>query len=296
MRDSFGSFHPIVNFLYFVLVIGFSLALTNPIAQIIAFFCALIYAITINNRQNIVFLVKLCLPMVVFASLINPLFNHRGATILLYFSNGNPLTLESFFYGLFMSLMLVTVFLWFSCFNKVITTDKFIYLFGKIIPSLSLVLSMSLRFLPRFKKQMQSVIEAQKGMGKDITSGSLIKRMKIAVSVFSIMLSWVFENAIDTADSMKSRGYGLKKRTACSIYRFDKRDKYTIFYLLVCAIFLCVGAFSGVFSFSYFPDLRFTPINLTTIPFYIVYFLVSITPIIINLKEEIKWKTLVSKI
>ena len=120
--------------------------------------------------------------------------------------------------------------------------------------------------------------------------------MKIAVSVFSIMLSWVFENAIDTADSMKSRGYGLKKRTAFSIYRFDKRDKYTIFYLLVCAIFLCVGAFSGVFSFSYFPDLRFTPINLTTIPFYIVYFLVSITPIIINLKEEIKWKTLVSKI
>lgn len=296
MQGSFSRLHPFVSFLYFALVISFSLVLTHPLAQIIAFFCAVIYAIKINNKQSIGFLLKLCLPTVFLAALINPIFNHRGATILLYFSNGNPLTLESIIYGLFMGVMLATIIFWFSSFNKIITTDKFVYLFGKIIPSLSLILSMSLRLLPNFKRQMQSIAESRKAMGKDIANGNIINKFTNAVSIFSIMISWAFENSIDTADSMKSRGYGVKKRTAFSIYHFYKQDKFVLTFLCICAFILFYGIFKGVFSFSYFPSISFTPINKNTIPFYIVYFLVCITPIIIDLRKEILWKTLVSKI
>lgn len=296
MQGSFSRLHPFVSFLYFALVISFSLMLTHPLAQIIALFCAIIYAIKINNKQSIGFLLKLCLPTVLLAALINPIFNHRGATILLYFSNGNPLTLESIVYGLFMGVMLVTIMFWFSSFSKIMTTDKFIYLFGKIIPSLSLILSMSLRLLPNFKRQMQSIAESRKAMGKDIANGNIINKIKNAVSIFSIMISWAFENSIDTADSMKSRGYGVKKRTAFSIYHFYKQDKFVLIFLCMCAFVLFYGIFKGRFSFSYFPSVSFTPINKSTIPFYIVYFLVCITPIIIDLRKEILWKTLVSKI
>lgn len=53
----------------------------------------------------------------------------------------------------------------------------------------------------------------------------LIKRAKHGIKIMSILVTWALENAIDTADSMKDRGYGLPGRTAFSIYRFDRRDK-----------------------------------------------------------------------
>ena len=38
--------------------------------------------------------------MMAMAALINPAFNHEGATLLTYLPSGNPLTLESILYGL----------------------------------------------------------------------------------------------------------------------------------------------------------------------------------------------------
>ena len=168
MRDSFANYHPIVNLLYFALVIAFSMLLTHPVAQILALVCAVTYAVSIEGKKSALFLLKFCLPMVLLTAFINPAFNHEGATILYYFSSGNPLTLESILYGLSAGAMLVTVILWFSAFSRVMTSDKFIYLFGKVIPALSLVLSMSLRFVPKFKKQTEIVVEAQRCIGRDI--------------------------------------------------------------------------------------------------------------------------------
>ena len=295
MRDSFADFHPFNNILYFVLVIGFSLVLVHPLAQGIALICALAYAISINGRKSVIFVLKYCLPMVCLTAFINPAFNHEGTTLLLYFSNGNPLTLESILYGVSAGVTLVTLLLWFTSFSRVMTSDKFIYLFGKVIPALSLVLSMSLRFVPKFKTQMDVVIEAQRSIGRDISSGSLWSRMKTAILVFSIMITWALENAIETADSMKSRGYGLKGRTAFSIYRFDTRDKYTLVWFIGCGFFLIIGAMRMVFGFRYFPSIRYASLNMTTIPFYFIYLALCMTPVILNVREEKKWKTLVSK-
>lgn len=40
MQDRFAKYHPLVNFLYFTLVIGFSMALNHPLAQGISLICA----------------------------------------------------------------------------------------------------------------------------------------------------------------------------------------------------------------------------------------------------------------
>ena len=105
------------------------------------------------------------LPMALMAALINPAFNHEGATLLAYLPSGNPLTLESIAYGFAAAAMLAAVVLWFSCYTAVMTSDKFVYLFGRVIPALSLVLSMTLRFVPKFKAQIQVVSEAQRCVG-----------------------------------------------------------------------------------------------------------------------------------
>lgn len=295
MRDSFSEYHPFINLIYFAFTISFSLVLTHPLAQGISIMCAVIYAVSINGKKSVIFLLKYCLPMVLLTAFINPAFNHEGATTLLYFPNGNPLTLESILYGFSAGVMIITTLMWFSSFNSVMTTDKFIYLFGKVIPALSLVMSMSLRFVPKFKSQMQIVTEAQRSIGRDVSNGSLFERTKTAIHIFSIMITWSLENAIETADSMKSRGYGLKGRTAFSIYRFEERDKYTLIWLSFCGLFIIAGTLLNAFGFRYFPDIRYAAFNMTTIPFYCVYSALCITPVILNLKGERKWKTSVSE-
>ena len=69
---------------------------------------------------------------------------------------------------------------------------------------------MVLRLVPKFKAQMKVISNAQKCVGRDATNGNWIDKMRNALKMISILTTWALENAIDTADSMKSRGYGLK--------------------------------------------------------------------------------------
>jgi hypothetical protein len=80
-------------------------------------------------------------------------------------------------------------------------------------PALSLVLSMTLRFVPKFTSQIKVVSEAQRCVGRDVSEGSILQRARNGLTILSIMVTWSLENAIETADSMKSRGYGLPGRT-----------------------------------------------------------------------------------
>ena len=293
--DRFSKYHPLVNFLYFALVIGFSMALNHPLAQGISLVCAIIYAVQTEGKRAVVFTLKWCLPVMLLTAFVNPAFSHEGVTVLLYFPTGNPLTLESILYGLSAGVMIASVMLWFLNFNRVITSDKFIYLFGRIIPAMSLVLSMTLRFIPKFKAQLASVVDAQKSIGRDASEGSLWHRTKIAVTVLSVMVTWALENAIETADSMRSRGYGLPGRTAFSIYRFDDRDKLALLYLGFCGVYLLCGSVVSAFGFRYFPSIRFVDMNAVTLSFQFVYLIMCIMPVALNWAEERKWKAIHSK-
>ena len=139
------------------------------------------------------------LPLMLISALINPAFNHEGVTVIAYLPSGNPLTLESILYGIVAASMVATVICWFSCFNKIMTSDKFIYLFGRIIPSLSLILSMTFRFVPKFKEQVQEVSNAQKSMGRNSSEGSVFARVKNSIRILSAVITWSLENAIDTS-------------------------------------------------------------------------------------------------
>ena len=293
-RDTFSGYHPGINFLYFGLVFLFTMFLLHPVSLLISLGCALCYAIYLNGRKAVRFSLRFLLPMMLLAAVLNPAFNHEGATILTYLPSGNPLTMESMLYGLTAALMLAAVITWFSCYNAVMTSDKFVYLFGQVIPALSLVLSMTLRFVPKFKAQLQVVSEAQRCIGRDTSEGSLLQRAKNAITIFSIMVTWALENAIETADSMKSRGYGLPGRTAFSIYRFDERDKTALLWLLFCGVYLLSGWAAGGFSWRYYPTIRGAAVTPFTVSFQIVYLALCLTPVILNRWEDKKWKLLQS--
>lgn len=296
MKDSFSQMHPIVNFVFFAFVIGLSMFMMNPVCLAISSFCALLNAVYLNGKKAVRLSLLYLLPTIALIAIINPVFNHDGVTILTYFPWNNPLTFESIIYGIATAVLLSSVVLWFSCFNKVMTSDKFIYLFGRIIPSLSLVLSMALRFVPKFILQFNVVRNTQKCIGRDISDGSILQRLKNAVKIVSIMITWALENAIETADSMKSRGHGLKGRTAFSIYRLSKRDVITIITIILLGTLIVVMSVLKIAKFRYFPSLKGDIFNAESIIYYILYSALMLLPLIINVKEGARWKRLRSAI
>lgn len=292
MKDAFSQMHPIVNFIFFAFVIGFSMFIMNPACLLISLVCALVNALYLNGKKAVRLSVLYLLPTIIIIAIVNPVFNHDGVTMLAYFPWDNPLTLESIIYGIATAVLLSSIVLWFSCFNEVMTSDKFIYLFGRIIPSLSLVLSMALRFVPRFIFQFNVIRNSQKCIGRDISDGKLLQRLKNAAKIISIMISWALENAIETADSMKSRGHGLKGRTAFSIYRFSKRDAAVLSIIIISGIILIIMSVLDVAKFRYFPSVKGNVISAPAIIYYALYFSLMIMPLAINVWEGIKWKHL----
>ena len=290
--NEFKGYHPVVNFTYFLFVIGFSMFFMHPVCLIISFISAFSYSLILGGGKTLKSNLLYSLPMMIITALINPLFNHEGMTILYYFPNGNPLTLESIAYGISAGVMLSVVICWFSCYNKVMTSDKFIYLFGRVFPSLSLVFSMTLRFVPKFMVQLKQVISAQKCIGRDLSSGGIIKRAKNGLTILSAMITWSLENAIETSDSMKARGYGLGGRTAFSIFVFDKRDMILMVFMLFLGLYVLLGKFFGELNFYYFPQITTLKISFYGITLFISYFILCILPVIIEIREVLKWKSL----
>ena len=294
-KDTFSGFHPAVNMLYFVFVIGFSMFFMHPVCLAVSLVCACTYSVYLNGRKAVRFSLVFMLPLLILTAALNPLFNHQGATILTYLPDGNPLTLESMLYGIATATMLITVIAWFACFNLVMTSDKFIYLFGRVIPALSLILSMALRLVPRFLAQAKAISNAQKCVGRDISNGNMLQKAKHGIRILSIMVTWALENAIETADSMKSRGYGLPGRTAFSIFRFDRRDTFALTYILACAAIVVFGAAADAYHFRYFPTIKGEWVGAATVLVFVAYFALGVFPLFVNIKEDFVWKSIESR-
>ncbi len=290
MRDAFSRAHPVVNFAYFFFVISFTMFLMHPALLIISFVGAAWYLRSIKGEGGLAKSLVVALPLLLFAALLNPLFNHAGVTIVGYLPSGNPLTLESIVYGLASGLMLAAALLWFSCMNQVLTADKFVYLFGRAVPALSLVMAMGLRFVPLFRQQMSKVFQSQKQIGKDPQAGNIFQRMRSGLNILSITVSWALENAVDSSDSMTARGYGLKGRTSFSIYTWTKADKLNLDLMLVHVAFILAAAFLGHLSWYYFPFIGGKGLSLLNILAILNYIGLVTTPLRMNREEERAWK------
>lgn len=296
MKDEFYGYHPVVNAVYFGLVMGFTMFFMHPLFLSISLVGAFAYGVYLHGTKAVKFSFIYMLPMMVVTAALNPLFNHRGATIVAFLPGGNPITLESIAHGIAAAVMLAAMLGWFACFNHIMTGDKFVYLAGKIFPALSLVLSVALRLVPLFRRQIKVISNAQKGIGRDITSGSILQRVSNGIKIMSIMVTWALENSIEMADSMKYRGYGTNRRSAFSIFTFTKRDFCALGYMLMTSMVVIVGAMRGVYYFRFFPAILWRWNGAVAMAVFACYFALVTMPLAINLTEDIKWKSIQSKI
>ncbi len=289
MKDAFSDYHPMIILIYFLSVLGFTMFLHHPVCLGIAVLSATVYSICLCGRRGAGFSIRYLLPMAGMILLINPLINHQGLTILGYFPNGNPFTLEAILYGFMAAGILIALIQWFSCWNQIMTTDKLVYLFGRVMPAFSLVISMTLRFVPRYRQHFKKVMDAQRQLGTDQGRTGLYTRIRTGIRVLSGTLTWAIEHAVETGDSMKSRGYGLPGRTAFSLYRWTRRDTIILAVILLLSGVVIAGILQGRLYWTCFPTIRGADTDLFTISIYISYGILSLLPILLHGREALRW-------
>lgn len=291
-RDVLSDCHPLVSAAFFALVLGFSMTQMHPVCLAASLAGAAGYTAALGGGRALRRAARYALPTGLLAAVLNPLLSHRGMTILLYLPSGNPLTLESIVYGAAAAGMLAAVLLWFGCCTAVMTADKLLWLFGRAAPALSLVLSMTLRWVPRFGAQLRAAAEARRGLGQ--RGGRITRRIRGGAAVLSIVVTWALENALDTADSMRSRGYGLPGRTAFSIYRLSCRDRGMLAWLGFCGLYLLAGCLAGGLDWRYYPTLRGGAVTPLGVSFFLVDLALCLTPVFLNRQEARAWRRMKS--
>ena len=278
--------HPAVNLIYFAAVLVGMITFQHPIFLTISFLCAFVYSIKRNGFKAMVF--NLCLlPLAAAFALYYSSYTHFGMTVLRQNFVGNNVTLESLVYGFVLGIIGAGVCVWFSCVFSVFTTDKVVYLFGKVSPRLSLFLAILLRIVPRIRKEAKKINMAQQGIGRGVNQGTVWQRLRNGIRIFSMLITWTIDSLTIASDSMGSRGCSLRGRKAFSIYRFDNRDRAYMIVMFLCLTLTAMGVVLKQTDMVYDPRIIRTQVNPV---FCIGYGVFCLMPLGLELWTEYKFK------
>lgn len=286
----FEEMNPLSAVFYYLCVLGLTMFSMNPLILALSLFSSVLSAVILGAVKGRGHAFSLLLFLI--AAIINPIVVHNGTTVLFYF-NDNPITLEAVLYGLTAAAMITASLYLLRCLSKVMTSDKVIYIFGRFSPKLALLLSMSLRFIELFKVRWRKIQDTQKALGL-YRDGNLIDALRGRARVLSVLIGWTLENGIVTAESMEGRGYGSGRRTSYSAYRLHPADGI---FMLLCAGLTAVAVVGQVKSrMVFYPDIQMDLWNTWGLLGAAAFALLSVLPLIINAKEALRWRGLLSKI
>ena len=288
MDDAFSKCHPAVNFLFFAGAIVFGALIQHPVYLAVAMVCGSAYYLCLNGRKGVRWLLCL-LPLFLLLTLINPLFNTDGERVL-FFLFHRPYTLEALLYGAVVAGIFVNMIVWFGCYNKVLTSDKFTSLFGSLIPSLSLLLVMVLRMVPSLLRKAAQISGVRRCLGKaPAENATLTEKLLEGGAVLGALTGWALEGSVVTGDAMRARGYGSAKRSSFMLYRFGVLDRTLLAALVLLAgtvtVFACTGSTAATFT----PLLSVTPVNTGNLGGLLAYGIYLLIPTALHAKEALQW-------
>ena len=289
MNDAFSKCHPAVNFLFFVGAIGLSVLIQHPAYLLAGAVAGLAYYLLLAGRKGLK-TIRWLLPLFVVLTAMNPLFNTLGETPLFRLF-GRPYTAEALLYGGALAGMFVVVILWFGCYNRVLTSDKFTCLFGNLIPAISLLLVMVFRLVPNFIRKTKQIIGARKSIGKG-AGQSAKEKLTQGVTVLDTLTGWALEGSVVTGDSMRARGYGSAKRTSFMIYKMTPSDWVLLGVMVALLALTVTAACLGQMAAEFVPALQLADTSWG-VAAYGCYLLI---PTVLHVKEAIQWRISRSKI
>lgn len=284
----FATYHPAIQFLYFFIVLVFAWRFQHPVFLVLSLSFSYGYSLYFRKDST-----KLLQSGSILAGVVRMLGiigitagitwfyacgHHFGLHNLWRNASGNYITLESVLEGASIGIRVSSVMFWIYCMEKILTTDKVIYLFGRIHPKLSLYLAIGIRMIPRTYEKGKKINAAQTCIGKGIFQGNPLARIRHMVRLLSILITWTLDHWKESSDSMRSRGYTLKGRTAFSNYRFDNRDRICIIWIFLLTTIVLVGAAFNQNTILYNPSIYIQKITFMSYIFYASYMGILLLP------------------
>ena len=283
----FDSYHPAINFIFFSSVLFFAFCFTQPVFLLLSYLCAFLYSCYLGKWKALL-LDAAALIFVVLYALYYASYTHFGVTQLALNWLDNSITLESLCGGLIQGMHVSTALMWFYCTIKIVSSDKVMYLLGKIWPKLSLFFSIFLRAVPQITERFRRVNRAQTAIGRGIGQGNILRQLINLLRVCSIVITWSLESIVDSAASMKIRGYSLKGRTAFSLYRFDNRDRAVVIVMFACLVAVAMAIMLDQTIMYIDPELVLLPITWVSMLFYSIYAFYCLLPMMLQLWSELR--------
>lgn len=286
--------HPLPAFVFFVAALTVTMLSMHPVVLAASFVCAVVFCGFLYGVRKTASSLAYTFPLMVLVVLVNMAFVHRGETYL-FFLNDNPVTLEALLYGVAMSVMFAAIYYWCKCMTAVMTTDKWIFLFGKILPKFSMLLALSVAFVPKFKRRYKQIDSAQRTLG--VYSGQgVVDKLRYKFRVFGILVTDVLESSVTTADSMRARGFGLAGRSTYSPCDFTAADGLLTAFCLAFGVLGTTMFALGACRIAYYPTVTPPTFAAKDIVCLTAACAVFVMPIICEIKDDLLWHSLKSKI
>ncbi|WP_249869077.1 energy-coupling factor transporter transmembrane component T [Oceanobacillus saliphilus] len=240
MPRGFRSFHPFVLMLYYIAVIAGLMINQHPFFLLAAFICLVFVNLILDKGVELNKWKYMILFLSLFVLVLTPIFNQQG-NIVLWTVFSREIYLEAIIQGFMIACTLSGILALFTTFSIVITSDKFLYMFSKVFPKWALILMLALRFVPLFRKRLSDIQDVQEMKGVSMKDGKLREKAQNGMLFIQILLTYSLEEAIQTADSMSARGYGLQKRSNYESYAWKLRDSYVLIYIIAFSLLIIIG-------------------------------------------------------
>lgn len=260
----FDMFHPVVVLLYCGVLLAFSMVVMQPVYLLLTLGALLAFKVSLQGVSALRGLLWQA-PLVLFLAVANPLFASVGSTEL--FRIGlHAIYLEAIVYGFCQGLMLVNVLLAFSCAAMVLSSDKVLCVLGNVMPTVSLMVSMTMRLIPQFAGRGKTISAVQQACTASQDSRvqlddfgrkeSRRSRIRDYLRLSTVLMSWGMEDSLETADAIRARGWGaVKKRTSYRRYRFRGSDAIACLMISALGIAAALAAFVACSQFAFYPQV-----------------------------------------
>jgi energy-coupling factor transport system permease protein len=291
MRNQFKQMHPFVSFSYYAGVFSLMIMMQHPLFLVLALMIILAINFLEDRLKGLTRWLFFMITTGILIVVLNPFFNERGRYVL-FEVIGHRITLEAIVYGSMNALLIIGVMALFVSYNEVMSPNKLLYLFSKFLPQFAVLLMLTLRFIPLMRRRLADISAVQSSRGITLIQGRWVDKAKIGILYVQALLVYSLEEAIQTADSMKVRGYGQGKRSTYEYFHFKKRDGIALFYLVFLFLLDLFGRINGYGYFAIYPvmdSISVTPLEVLSLIFY---FLFISFPIMVEMEGYVRWRLL----
>ncbi|MUV37570.1 Energy-coupling factor transporter transmembrane protein EcfT [Lentibacillus sp. JNUCC-1] len=291
MENGIHGYHPFVMLMYYIYIGSLAMYVTHPIFLVIGTLLIVAVNFTHDRGRTLRKWFPIYGAMIILIVVLNPFLVSRGTNILFYF-RGKQVTLEALMYGIVMALSIVIILMLFLSFNHVLNGNKFLFIFSRILPRTAFLMMLAIRFVPLLKDRLDEINAVQRVRGLTMTDGPIRQRAKTGLVKIQILLTWSMEEAVQTADSMKVRGYGSGRKTSYMPYRMEGRDWGWLASMTGLFAIVIAGGSLGYGKILIYPELG--TLHLFALDWVVLAAMTVLYsfPLLVEGREYIRWMRL----